>query len=178
MLSFAKNIGKKLFNDVAEASESIKSYIHKDNPGINNLEVTVEDDVVSISGDAESAAALEKAVLMAGNVKGVSEVHSDAVTAPAAIEKPRVDNVLIKALARAFRWKKMLESGQFATITELAEHEKLAFSYMTRVLRLSLLAPDIVEMILDGRQPLEMTLARLLDGFPVEWEGQREIFSL
>ncbi len=87
MLSFAKNIGKKLFNDVAEASESIKSYIHKDNPGINNLEVTVEDDVVSISGDAESAAALEKAVLMAGNVKGVSEVRSDAVTAPAAIEK-------------------------------------------------------------------------------------------
>ena len=87
MLSFAKNIGKKLFNDVAEASESIKSYIHKDNPGINNLEVTVEDDVVSISGDAESAAALEKAVLMAGNVRGVSEVRSDAVTAPAAIEK-------------------------------------------------------------------------------------------
>ena len=107
--------------------------------------------------------------------------HKQIITpdgAPAAIEKPRVDNVLIKALARAFRWKKMLESGQFATITELAEHEKLAFSYMTRVLRLSLLAPDIVEMILDGRQPLEMTLARLLDGFPVEWEGQREIFSL
>ena len=87
MLSFAKNIGKKLFNNVAEASESIKSYINKDNPGINNLEVTVEDDIVSISGDAESAAALEKAVLMAGNVKGVSEVRSDAVTAPAAIEK-------------------------------------------------------------------------------------------
>ncbi len=87
MLSFAKNIGKKLFSNVAEASENIKSYINKDNPGINNLEVTVEDDVVSISGDAESAAALEKAVLMAGNVKGVSEVRSDSVTAPAAIEK-------------------------------------------------------------------------------------------
>lgn len=86
MLGFAKNIGKKLFNDVAEASDKIKSYIKDDNPGINNLEVTVEDDVVSISGEAESAEALEKAVLMAGNVKGVSEVRSDAVTAPASIE--------------------------------------------------------------------------------------------
>lgn len=87
MLSFAKNIGKKLFSNVAEASENIKHYINKDNPGINNLEVTVDNDVVSISGDAESAAALEKAVLMAGNIKGVSEVRSDAVTAPAATEK-------------------------------------------------------------------------------------------
>jgi len=49
----------------------------------------------------------------------------------------------------------------------------LALTYMTRVLRLSLLAPDIVEMILDGRQPPEMTLAALLEPFPVEWEGQR-----
>jgi hypothetical protein len=93
--------------------------------------------------------------------------------APAAIGKPRIDNTLIKALARAFRWKKMLESGQFTTVTELARHEKLAFSYMTRVLRLTLLAPDIVEMILDGRQPPEMMLGRLLEPFPVEWEKQR-----
>ena len=103
--------------------------------------------------------------------------HKQIITpdgTPVASEKSRVDNVLVKALARAFRWKKMLESGQFATITELAKHEKLAFSYMTRVLRLSLLAPDIIEMILDGRQPPEMTLAKLMEPFPVEWEGQRE----
>ncbi|PHQ96348.1 MAG: hypothetical protein COB39_12240 [Marinosulfonomonas sp.] len=93
--------------------------------------------------------------------------------APAAIEKPRVDSTLVKALARAFRWKKMLESGQFTTITELAKHENLALTYMTRVLRLSLLAPDIVEMILAGRQPPEMTLAALLEPLPVEWEGQK-----
>ncbi|WP_457650370.1 hypothetical protein [Profundibacter sp.] len=92
---------------------------------------------------------------------------------PAAIEKPRVDSTLVKALARAFRWKKMLESGQFTTITELAKHENLALTYMTRVLRLSLLAPDIVEMILDGRQPPEVTLAVLLERFPVEWERQK-----
>jgi len=97
---------------------------------------------------------------------------------PAAIEKPRVDSTLIKALARAFRWKKMLESGQFTTITELAKHENLALTYMTRVLRLSLLAPEIVEMILEGRQPPEMTLAVLLEPFPMEWEGQSTISSL
>ncbi|WP_457646967.1 hypothetical protein [Profundibacter sp.] len=96
---------------------------------------------------------------------------------PAAIEKNRVDSTLVKALARAFRWKKMLESGQFSTITELAKHENLALTYMTRVQRLSLLAPDIVEMILDGRQPPEMTLAALLEPFPVEWEGQNRHFA-
>jgi hypothetical protein len=96
---------------------------------------------------------------------------------PAAIEKTRVDSTLLKALARAFRWKKMLESGQFTTITELAKHENLALTYMTRVLRLSLLAPDIVEMILDGRQWPEMTLAILLEPFPVEWEGQNRHFA-
>ncbi len=96
---------------------------------------------------------------------------------PAAIGKPRIDSTLIKALARAFRWKKMLESGQFTTITELAKHENLALTYMTRVLRLSLLAPDIVEMILAGRQPPEMTLATLLEPFPVAWAGQKSHFK-
>ncbi len=96
---------------------------------------------------------------------------------PAAIEKARVDSTLVKALARAFRWKKMLESGQFTTITELAEHENLALTYMTRVLRLTLLAPVIVEMILEGRQAAEMTLAALLEPFPAVWEKQMQQFA-
>jgi hypothetical protein len=91
---------------------------------------------------------------------------------PAAIENAHVDSTLVKALARAFRWKKMLESGQFTTITELAEHENLALTYMTRVLRLTMLAPDIIEAILEGRQPPEMTLAVLLEPFPLEWKEQ------
>lgn len=90
-----------------------------------------------------------------------------------AIEKTRVDSTLVKALARAFRWKRMLESGDFTTVKELAEHEKLGFSYMTRVLRLSLLAPDIVEAILEGRHGPQVTLGRLMESFPVEWEGQK-----
>ncbi|MGR3320944.1 MAG: hypothetical protein ACU0DK_03315 [Pseudooceanicola sp.] len=85
----------------------------------------------------------------------------------------RTDNSLVKALARAFRWKRMLESGEFATIAELAEREGIAPSYMTRVLRLTLLAPDIVEAILDGNQGPEVTLARMLEPFPLFWEEQR-----
>ena len=85
----------------------------------------------------------------------------------------QTDSALVKALARAFRWKRMLESGEFATIAELAEREGIAPSYMTRLLRLTLLAPDIVEAILDGRQGPEVTLARVLEPFPVEWEDQR-----
>lgn len=87
LLSFAKSIGKKLFNHEAEAAENITSYIEEDNPGVKNLQVTIEDGVVSLSGEADNAEALEKAVLMAGNVDGVSEVKFDNVTAPAAVEK-------------------------------------------------------------------------------------------
>lgn len=84
----------------------------------------------------------------------------------------KMDSTLVKALARAFRWKRMLESGKFTTIAELAQHEGIAPSYMTRVLRLTLLAPDMVEAILDGSQGPEVTLAGLLEPLPVEWAGQ------
>ena len=89
-----------------------------------------------------------------------------------AAQPRRPDSALIKALARAFRWKRMLESGEFTTTTELAERERIAPSYMTRVLRLTLLAPEIVEAILDEKQEPEVTLARVLTPFPLEWERQ------
>lgn len=92
---------------------------------------------------------------------------------PEAAEKPRrTDNTLVKALARAFRWKRLLESGEYATIAELAEREGIASSYLTRVLRLTLLAPDIVEALLDGRHGQAVTLARVLEPFPLEWKHQ------
>ena len=90
----------------------------------------------------------------------------------------RTDNTLVKALARAFRWKKMLESGEFATIAELAEREGIAPSYMTRVLRLTLLAPDTIDGILDGKQGPEVTLAQVLEPFPLTWQHQALHFSL
>lgn len=89
----------------------------------------------------------------------------------------RVDSTMVKALARAHRWKRLLESGRFGSVAELAEAEKINQSYMCRVLRLTLLAPDMVEAILDGRQPAEMTLAVLMKPFPVEWREQAQELS-
>ena len=67
------------------------------------------------------------------------------------------------------------ETGRYATINELAAAEKINSSYVSRLLRLTLLAPDIVEAILDGRQPDGMTLPGLMDPFPVEWGQQQAI---
>ena len=74
---------------------------------------------------------------------------------------------MVKAIARAFRWREMLENGTHATIAEIAGAEKINESYVGRVLRLTLLAPDIVETILAGRHPEQMTLAVLMRRFPV-----------
>ena len=83
------------------------------------------------------------------------------------------DSTLVKALARAFRWRRMMETGRFATLNELAAAEKINSSYVSRLLRLTLLAPDIVAAILDGRQPEGMTLPGLMEFFPVDWGRQR-----
>lgn len=92
--------------------------------------------------------------------------------------RPRVDNAMVKALARAFRWRKMLDEGTHATIEDLATSKRIAKTYVSQVLRLTLLAPEIVDLILDGRQPVELQLDDLLAGFPLAWEGQREIWLI
>lgn len=86
--------------------------------------------------------------------------------------RARVDNTMVKAIARGFRWRKLLETGVHTTIEDIAAAEKISASYVSRILRLTLLAPSIVEAILDGRQGPEMTLATLMKPFPVEWEKQ------
>ena len=95
--------------------------------------------------------------------------------APVPPAAPQVDNTLVKALARAFRWRKMLEAGRYATIREIAKAEKINPSYVSRVLRLTLLAPATVEAILDGRQPVETTLAGLMRPFAQDWSEQATI---
>jgi len=85
------------------------------------------------------------------------------------------DTTLVKALARAFRWRRMMETGRFATLNELAAAEEINSSYVSRLLRLALLAPDIVEAILDGRQPEQMTLPGLMELFPVDWGRQQDL---
>jgi hypothetical protein len=99
-------------------------------------------------------------------------ISPDSVSTVAS-SRPRVDNTMIKALARAFRWRKLLETGVFATVEEIAAAEKINASYVGRVLRLTLLAPDIIEAILDGRQPAEMTLQTVMRPFAVGWDAQK-----
>lgn len=86
--------------------------------------------------------------------------------------RPRIDNALVKALARAHRWRRMLESGVYATVEEIAQAQRINASYFGRTLRLTLLAPDIVEAILGGRQAPGVSLGRLVKPFPADWLGQ------
>jgi nucleoid-associated protein YgaU len=82
LFDFFKDMGEKIFGSEDEAAEKIKENIEASNPGIQDLNVTYNDGVVELTGTADSAEAMEKAVLMAGNVKGVSEVKADGVSAP------------------------------------------------------------------------------------------------
>ena len=99
-------------------------------------------------------------------------ISTDGVSTVAST-RPRIDNTMVKALARAFRWRKLLETCVFATVEEIAAAEKINASYVSRVLRLTLLAPGIVEAILDGRQSSGLTLALLMKPLAVGWERQR-----
>ena len=109
LFDFVKEIGNKLFNRDAEAAEKIKQHIEAANPGISGLTVEFNDGVVALSGQAASAEAMEKAVLLAGNVKGVSDVKVDGLQAPPAKEK--VEYYIIKkgdtlsAIAKQFYGK-------------------------------------------------------------------------
>jgi nucleoid-associated protein YgaU len=87
LFDFAKGIGRKLFDKESEAEEKIREHIEQDNPGVDDLKVAYNDGVVSISGSTKDAAAMEKTVLMAGNVSGVAEVNADGLVSPEAVEK-------------------------------------------------------------------------------------------
>ena len=101
-------------------------------------------------------------------------ITPDGVTSAPA-PRTRVDNTLLKALARGFRWRKLLEKGDFSTIEEIADAENINPSYISRVLRLTLLAPEIVAAILAGNHPAGVTRAKVMKPFPMEW--QRQVFS-
>jgi hypothetical protein len=118
--------------------------------------------------------------VVAGEGRHFLRAHDDVVTSQALKQclrrsvawLPRgtaaADTTLVKALARGFRWRRMLETGRCGTIDELVAAEKINSSYVSRLLRLTLLAPDIVEAILEGRQPEGITLPGLMEPFPME----------
>jgi hypothetical protein len=89
----------------------------------------------------------------------------------------RAGPALVKPLARAFRYQRLLDEGRYASISEIAAAERIERGYLGTLLRLTLLAPAIVEAILDGRQPDRMGLPTLMEPFPLEWIRQRAALS-
>ncbi|MGE0666169.1 MAG: hypothetical protein AB7O49_06380 [Sphingomonadales bacterium] len=96
---------------------------------------------------------------------------------PWAPPQGRIDSTLVKALARAFRWRRQLERGVHTCIRDIARAENINESYVFRVYRLTLLAPEIVEAILDGQCPEGLTLAKAMEPFPAEWATQRKALA-
>jgi hypothetical protein len=117
----------------------------------------------------------------------MAKVHAPLSSAPAATApdggdawaptKPRPDETLVRALARAHRWKRMLEEGSSRSAGELAEAEGVTRSFVNRLLRLTLLAPDIQEAIIDGRQPKGVQLEEFTRLMPYAWEQQHQRFA-
>jgi hypothetical protein len=100
----------------------------------------------------------------------------EGAVAPA--PKPRRDETLVKALVRAHRWRRRIESGKAKSITDLAEHEGVTVAYVCRLLPLTCLAPDIVEAVLDARQPKGLRLVEMLGNVSMRWEEQRGSWDL
>ena len=90
---------------------------------------------------------------------------------------PRVDSALVKAVVRAHRWRQMIESGKYPSAAELAKAERVNDSYLSRILRLTLLSPAIIEAILSGRQAPGLELSDLLKSIPAEWAEQSAVFG-
>jgi hypothetical protein len=91
--------------------------------------------------------------------------------------KPQPDGALVKALARAWRWQPMLDQGVYASISDIGDVDKISKSYVSRILRLALLAPDIVEAILAGGTDQVLMLEKLKKPLPVGWEEQRGLLD-
>ncbi|MDD1522262.1 hypothetical protein DCG74_02770 [Bradyrhizobium sp. WBAH42] len=120
--------------------------------------------VVSIPVDFRQSGGRKQIVVPAG---------ADAWTSP----RSRPSNSIITALAKAHRWRRLIETGCYASAAELSKREAVNESYVCRVLRLTLLAPDLIQAILDGKQPKTVELKTLLKPFPHNWSAQRRHFT-
>jgi hypothetical protein len=94
------------------------------------------------------------------------------------VSKPQPDGTLTKALERAWRWQRMLDDGVYASVSEIGEAENISKSYVSRILRLALLAPDIVEAILARQTDQTVMLERLERPLPASWEEQRRLLPV
>lgn len=103
---------------------------------------------------------------------GRKQVVTPADATPWIPRASRIDSTLVKAVVRAHRWRDLLESGRYATVRDLAKAEGINESYLSRILRLTLLAPTIIKSILEGHQSADLELESLLGPFPLNWREQ------
>jgi len=90
-------------------------------------------------------------------------------------QKP--DQSFVAALVKAFQWQDLVDQGVYASPKELAEKENIEVTHVYRVMRLTMLAPDIIEAVLDGTQPRTLTLQNIVRGFPISWTEQRALYG-
>src|SRR4030081_1158659 len=133
------------------------------------MTTTAQSIKTSVSKDGRTATvSIPVTFLQRSGRKQILTPRGAAPWSPAA----RVDTALVKAVVRAPRWRQMLEGGQYASSAEWAKAEKVNDSYLSRILRLTLIAPDLIEAILTGRQPSTLQLDDLLKPLPAAWELQ------
>jgi hypothetical protein len=124
----------------------------------------------SVSEDGRTATvSVPVTFLQRGRRKQILTPPGEAPWSPT----PRVDTALVKAVVRAHRWRQMLEGGEYNSSAELAKAEKVNASYLSRILRLTLLSPDIVEAIVSGQQPSTLQVDDLLRPLPSLWQQQK-----
>lgn len=109
--------------------------------------------------------------------RGKTHILCAVDSAPMLFEQPEVKNNIVKALVTAFRWKALLDSGEASSMRDIGDKERLGDNYVSRLLKLTLLAPDIVEAILNGKQPKTLSLVDMLTFMPMEWHEQRRKFG-
>lgn len=131
-------------------------------------------DAVEISSDGNRLTVrLPLAVRKRGGRKVVVAPQGESWQPP----RQRVDSTLVKAIARAYRWQRMLEEGNYASMRDLAAAEKISPTYVSRLLRLTLLAPEIVEAVLDGNGTLVPSQCLLGQAFSDRWQSQHLIMN-
>ncbi len=132
---------------------------------------------MSVSGVTDVAQTLTVRVSFVIRKRGGRKLAIAADRSTLAPPRPRIDSTLVKALARAHRWNRLLESGRYGSAAELAIAEKINPSYVSLVLRLTLLAPDLVEAIIEGRQADGLEADVALQPFSADWREQRKSLS-
>jgi len=103
---------------------------------------------------------------------GRKEIITPDGLPPVVLDRKPYQKPLVIALARAYRWQRLLDEGRVASISDLSKRLKVDHSYVSRLLHLTLLAPDIIEEILNGKEPSGLSLARIHRSFRMEWEEQ------